>query len=100
MTYAVQPSDLLAKKEGLNIKKEALEESDIIGKAIIDYAKKNNMDVIVIGTKGMTAVQEYFLEALPTKSFAMHIVRYLQSVDISGINRSSPWKISFVRTKN
>jgi nucleotide-binding universal stress UspA family protein len=76
----------LAKKEVLNTKKEALEESDIVGQAIIDYAKKNNIDVIVIATKGMTAVQEYFLEALPTKSFTMHIVQYLQSVDTSGIH--------------
>jgi nucleotide-binding universal stress UspA family protein len=57
----------LAKKEGLNIKKEALEESDIVGKAIIDYAKKNNIDVIVIGTKGMTAVQEYFFGSVANK---------------------------------
>ena len=64
---AVQPSDLLAKKEGLSIKKEALEESDIVGKAIIDYAKKNNIDVIVIGTKGMTAVQEYFFGSVANK---------------------------------
>src|SRR5713226_6493134 len=49
---AIQPSDLLAKKQGLNIKGEALEESGIVGKAIIDYAEKNNIDVIVIGTKG------------------------------------------------
>jgi nucleotide-binding universal stress UspA family protein len=59
--------DTLAKKEGLNIKKEALEESDIVGKAIIDYAKKNNIDVIVIGTKGMTAVQEYFFGSVANK---------------------------------
>jgi len=59
----VQPSDLLAKKEGLSIKKEALEESDIVGKAIIDYAKKNNIDVIVIGTKGMT----YFFGSVANK---------------------------------
>jgi nucleotide-binding universal stress UspA family protein len=57
----------LAKKEGLSIKKEALEESDIVGKAIIDYAKKNNIDVIVIGTKGMTAVQEYFFGSVANK---------------------------------
>jgi nucleotide-binding universal stress UspA family protein len=36
-------------QRGINIKKEGLEESDIVGKAIIDYAKKNNIDVIVIG---------------------------------------------------
>jgi nucleotide-binding universal stress UspA family protein len=35
--------DTLAKKEGLNIKKEGLEESDIVGKAIIDYAEKKTL---------------------------------------------------------
>jgi len=75
--------ELLAEKEGVHVKKHVVEQSDTVGKAIIDYAEKNNIDVIVIGTKGMTAVQEYFLEALPTKSFTMHIVRYLQFVDIS-----------------
>ena len=53
--------DLQAKKEGINIKKEVVEESDTIGKAIIDYAKRNNMDVIVIGTTGMSAVEEIFV---------------------------------------
>ena len=53
--------DVQAKKEGINIKKEVVEESDTVGKAIIDYAKKNNMDVIVIGTTGMSAVEEIFL---------------------------------------
>jgi nucleotide-binding universal stress UspA family protein len=50
----------LIRKVGINIKKEVIEESDTGEKAIIDYAKKNNIDVIVIGTKGMTAVEEYF----------------------------------------
>jgi nucleotide-binding universal stress UspA family protein len=44
----------------VTIKKEVIEESDTVEKAIIDYAKKNNMDVIVIGTKGMSGVEEYF----------------------------------------
>jgi nucleotide-binding universal stress UspA family protein len=52
--------DLTAKKEGINIEKEILEKNDKVGKTIIEYAKKNEMDVIVIGTKGMTAVEEYF----------------------------------------
>ena len=38
----------------MNIRKEVIEESDSVAKSIIDYAKKNNMDLIVIGTKGMT----------------------------------------------
>jgi nucleotide-binding universal stress UspA family protein len=52
--------DPLIRKQGINVKKEVIEESDTVEKAIIDYAKKNNIDVIVIGTKGMTAVEEYF----------------------------------------
>jgi nucleotide-binding universal stress UspA family protein len=52
--------DLVSKKEGINIEKEVLEKNDTVGKTIIEYAKKNKMDVIVIGTKGMTAVEEYF----------------------------------------
>jgi len=47
--------------KGLNIKKEVVEESDTVEKTIIDYAKKNDIDIIVIGTKGMTAVEGFFL---------------------------------------
>jgi nucleotide-binding universal stress UspA family protein len=57
----VQLIDPLARKEGVNIRKEVVEESDSVAKSIIDYAKKNDMDVIVIGTRGMTAVEGFFL---------------------------------------
>ena len=53
--------DLLAEKEGVNIKKEVVKQSDTVGKAIIDYAKKNNFDVVIIGTTGMGRVQVLFL---------------------------------------
>ena len=46
--------------EGVNIKKEVIEESDTVEKATVDYAKRTNIDVIVIGTKGMSAIEEYF----------------------------------------
>jgi len=59
-TLLLNTIDPLVRKEGINIKKEVIEESDTVEKAIIDYAKKNDIDVIVIGTKGMTAVEEYF----------------------------------------
>ena len=63
--------DPLIRKEGINIKKEVIEESDTVEKAIIDYAKKNNIDVIVIGTKGMTAVEDFFLG-----SVANNVIRH------------------------
>ena len=67
----VQSIDPLAQKEGVNIKKEVVEESDSVAKSIIGYAKKNNMDVIVIGTKGMTAVEDFFLG-----SVANNVIRH------------------------
>ena len=39
-------AELEAKKEGINLRKEIVEESDTVEKAIIDYARKNNIDVI------------------------------------------------------
>lgn len=48
-------------KQGINIKKEIIEKSDSIAKAIIGYAKQNDYDVIIVGTKGMTTVEEFFL---------------------------------------
>ena len=54
-------AELQAKKEGINLRKEIVEESDTVEKAIIDYAKKNNIDVILIGTTGMSAAEEVFL---------------------------------------
>jgi len=65
----VQSVDPLAQKEGVNI--EVVEESDSAAKSIIGYAKKNNMDVIVIGTKGMTAVEDFFLG-----SVANNVIRH------------------------
>jgi nucleotide-binding universal stress UspA family protein len=54
-------AELQAKKEGINLRKEIVEESDTVEKAITDYAKKNNIDVILIGTTGMSAAEEVFL---------------------------------------
>ena len=54
-------AELQAKKEGINLRQEIVEESDTVEKAIIDYAKKNNIDVILIGTTGMSAAEEVFL---------------------------------------
>ncbi len=64
---AIQPPELLIGKRGLNIKGLALEESGIVGEAIIDYAKNNNADVIVIGTKGTSAIEEYFFGSVANK---------------------------------
>jgi nucleotide-binding universal stress UspA family protein len=63
--------DLMAKKQGFHIEKEVIQGNNTVGKTIIDYGKKNKMDLIVIGTKGMTAVEEYFFG-----SVAKEVLRY------------------------
>jgi len=60
-TLVMNSIDPLMDKEGLIIKKEVIERSHSISKSIITYARQNKFDVIVIGTKGMTAVEEFFL---------------------------------------
>ena len=60
-TLVMNSIDPLTDKEGLIIKKEVIERSHSISKSIITYARQNKFDVIVIGTKGMTAVEEFFL---------------------------------------
>jgi nucleotide-binding universal stress UspA family protein len=54
-------AELQAKKEGISLRKEIVEESDTVEKAIIDYARKNNIDVILIGTTGTSAAEGVFL---------------------------------------
>ena len=53
--------DPIVKEHEVIIKKELLEKKDSTAKAIIRCAKENKFDVIVIGTKGTTAVEEFFL---------------------------------------
>jgi nucleotide-binding universal stress UspA family protein len=66
-TLVLNAIDPLIGKGGLSIKKEVIERSDSISKSIINYARQNNFDVIVIGTKGMTAVEEFFLGSVANK---------------------------------
>jgi len=58
------------KKGGINLRKEFVEESDTVERAIVDYAKKNNIDVI-IGTTGKSAAEEAFLG-----SVANNVIRH------------------------
>jgi nucleotide-binding universal stress UspA family protein len=61
-----QADELLSEAELLGDKEEIKVDKAIIvapscASAIIDYAKKNNVDLIVIGTKGMTGLKHFLL---------------------------------------
>src|SRR5918999_250213 len=49
-----------AKKKGIRLKTEVLD-GDSKVKVIIDYAKKNGVDLIVIGSRGLTAFKRLLL---------------------------------------
>ena len=52
---------LLGDKEEVKVDKAIIVASSSCATAIIDYAKKNNVDLIVVGTQGMTGLKHFFL---------------------------------------
>ena len=52
---------LLGDKEEVKVDKAIIVASSSCATAIIDYAKKNNVDLIVVGTKGMTGFKHFVL---------------------------------------
>ncbi len=63
-------AELVGKKEGVKIDKEILMHSSSIPEEIIDYAKKNNVDLIVVGTMGMTGVAKFLLGSVASNVVA------------------------------
>ncbi len=52
---------VLGDNEGVKITTEVLLDAHSIPNEIIDYAKNKKMDIIVIGTKGMTGIAKFFM---------------------------------------
>lgn len=52
-------AEQFGKKEGVKVDKEVIVASP--SAAIIDYAKMNNVDLITVGTKGMTGLKQFLL---------------------------------------
>lgn len=52
---------MLGEKEGVKVKTEVLLNAHSIPNEIIHYAENNEMDVIVIGTKGMTGIGKFLM---------------------------------------
>jgi nucleotide-binding universal stress UspA family protein len=57
---------MLAKKSGLQIQKKLIKASSV-PESIINYAKKEDMDFIVIGTMGMTGLEKYLMGSVASK---------------------------------
>jgi nucleotide-binding universal stress UspA family protein len=51
----------MAQKSGVKIKTESLMNASSVPDSIVNYAAKNNIDIIVMGTRGRTGVKKLFL---------------------------------------
>lgn len=60
-------ADTLAQKEGLKINIEVIMNASSVAEGIINYASSTNMDLIVIGTKGMTGIQKFLMGGVANK---------------------------------
>ena len=56
-----------AKSVGIEIDTEIVVKSHSIADTIIDYAKNKNVDLILVGTIGMTGLQKYLLGSVADK---------------------------------
>lgn len=54
-------AEILGKREGIRVNTEVLIHASSVTEEIIDYAKSKNMDLIVIGTKGMTGPAKFLM---------------------------------------
>ena len=57
----------LAKKEGVKINTEVIMNASSVAEGIINYASSRSMDLIVIGTKGMTGMQKFLMGGVANK---------------------------------
>lgn len=54
--------------------------------AIVAYAVENDIDLIVMGTRGKTGFERYLLVVLQRKWYASHRFQYLQYILAIGMN--------------
>jgi nucleotide-binding universal stress UspA family protein len=62
--------EILAKKEGVSTNVEVLVHPPSIAEGIIDYARRNDMDLIVVGTKGLTGIEKFLLGSVASNVIA------------------------------
>ena len=60
-------ADILAKKEGVKINTEVIMNASSAAEGIINYASSTNVDLIVIGTKGMTGAKKFLMGSVTNK---------------------------------
>lgn len=63
-------AEVLGKKEGVRMNVEVLMHSPSIAEGIVDYAKRNDIDLIVVGTKGLTGLEKFLIGSVASNVIA------------------------------
>lgn len=63
----LEQAQLFASKEGIAFQTEILATSTSVSESIIEFAKANNIELILIGTKDMTGVVKFLLGSVANK---------------------------------
>ena len=56
-----------AKKEGVNLHTEVIMNASSAAEGIINYASHKNVDLVVIGTKGVTGAKKFLMGSVTSK---------------------------------
>ena len=59
--------EAFAKKEGITIDTEVITNASSTAEGIINYASSENVDLVVIGTKGMTGAKKFLMGSVTSK---------------------------------
>jgi nucleotide-binding universal stress UspA family protein len=63
----VGEAQLMGEKEGVRVVTEVLNDVHPVAEVIIEYAKKKNVDLILLGTKGLTGLEKFVLGSIASQ---------------------------------
>lgn len=58
---------LVGQDEGVKVDTDIVSHTHSVAEAIIDYARIKNMDLILVGTKGLTGLEKFLLGSVASK---------------------------------
>jgi nucleotide-binding universal stress UspA family protein len=58
---------LIGEKEGIRVDTEVVNDVQSVAEAIIEYAKKKNFDLILLGTKGLSGLEKFLLSSIASQ---------------------------------
>lgn len=58
---------LVGQDEGVKVDTDIVSHTHSVAEAIIDYARSKNMDLILVGTKGLTGLEKFLLGSVASK---------------------------------